>query len=718
MPTISVTDGVTIDPGFALRDDAPLAKAGWKQLLHATSDFLASLARPIDKVQVKSISLEGDFTSPDQLSSSLTSLVIGSGINCTLTLANHDDGALFEDDGFSPKIPVGSDEVWIGVGVEGSVTAQAGASADGLGVSVFGVSAADLSTYTRIPQSGGTFPNLAQVLATACGNFGVLADAASVRTQPAGTVRTSDVTGSVTVSVTAQMPFDLSALASANLPLNTSMSIEPSVTLLAKASVKLDGELIVRCYRLDAATCQLGVYRKAGAALRVSLQAGASLGGDFNGDDMIGPLLSKALPGVDVAAAGITGSRKAQLNAVLADAVDRSLTIAVNAGFASSRTQEAAVLYTVRLQEGDAARTDAALTAALRGDWTALTQLPNAERIRDLVRTSLSKKTTIKVNLLGFFTAASVSSYLKTCTFLVDSLGQLTITDQLTASTLRVVAMPYEADRDKLRRAITASFLATAVYQLVGAKLNMEMNVSQTYFDYEKKSDRSRMHANLLLIYALGLVPSGSLDSMLQDPRWLDHVAFTATVNYTNADLMRVFFSDPVQRTPWSTEALTAAARKTMRALIAPETPWDQARLEALTNDTMWNELGNFPAGNYGGSGILSPAIQQAATVVHGDWFVIRMWVSAIVDLGPVLARTLAAVDASTAADPRQDPVFLKARSDLAAKLGVVAKRSEAAFGAGWGESVMFALGGGHGTVSVDIEVSSATRHFERAAQA
>jgi len=141
-------------------------------------------------------------------------------------------------------------------------------------------------------------------------------------------------------------------------------------------------------------------------------------------------------------------------------------------------TDEAAVIYQIDLTVGDRDATDAALKDALKGNWTGLSQLGNAKLSRNIVTDSREYKHAISMNLLGFYNAAQVDSYVQSCTILCDPHGRVVVTDKSDASRVSVAATPYAADPDKLRRALAQDFLVTAAYAAVAANVPITIQAS------------------------------------------------------------------------------------------------------------------------------------------------------------------------------------------------------------------------------------------------
>lgn len=507
-----------------------------------------------------------------------------------------------------------------------------------------------------------------------------------------------------------ELPFTLNALASANLPFNTSASIQPSVTLELAPSLQLAGDLLIRSYKVSNDVVRLGVYKKRGTALSVTFTAGAGIGGDIGSDDVIGALLNAALPGVDVAAAGISGDNAKTLNGVIKIALNRSLSAQVNATCSAALTDEAAVLYEVQLNSGDNAATDHALGLALHGNWTELQTLTNARCLRNIAVETVEKKRVFTVNLLGFYSATTVTDYLKSCTVLVDDSGQITITDKMDASRISASVSPFAADINKLRLALIEDFLFTATYAVVAGKLNLKLTVVQSYLDYGQDMAQAEMSKNVLLGYALTLIPHGALDATLKASSSFPHTCVSAIVSYDMPPLLDIFYADPASRAERTTPELERAGRDVMCTLLDSSDDTDAVRISILKNDAAWEQMDSV--GNTAAFGTIPYLSHLGVTqlgAVSADWVSIVWWANALSKIAPALSAASVALESAPPGDPTNDPGFMKARQHLADVLGAVTRKTDAAFVHGWGEAVMFVLSGRHGSA----DWSSKNLHFE-----
>jgi len=713
LANIKITDNFGLDADLQIRDDSPLAKAGLTQLVSTVKELFGDFDKPIDQADEQSFDLGATFTSPNLLNDDVSSLTVSAGINCGLSISKAADKLLFPDDGFSPIIPIAPGQAWISVEVDLTASASVGATANGVGVSIADTTKMHCSSDTFFTATAGSLPLLRDGCVTAFNNYSLTTSSTALRTQLPGTVNVTDISGCITVAVSFELPFALNALASANLPFNETASIQPAVTLKLAPSLQIAGDFLVRSFKVSDNLVRLGVYKKKGTTLSVTLTAGAGIGGDIGTDDVLTALLTKALPGVDVAAAGISGDNAKSLNGVIKIALAGGLSAQLNAMCSAAQTDEAAVLYEIELDSGVNTLTDHALGLALHGDWTKLESLPNVRCLRNIAVETSDKKRAFTVNLFGFYTATSVNDYLNSLTVLVDDSGQISITDKLNASRISASVSPFAADTDKLRQALMEDFLCTATYAVAFGKLQLNLAVAQSYLDYKKAMSQDEMRENIRLGYALSLIPHGSLDSIVNSTPSFNHASVSTSVHYDMPALMNVFYDDPATQKPRSLEELENVGRTVMCSLLDSSDDTDAVRMSILQNDDAWaqmDEIGNTAVFNT--IPYLSHLGPTQLGVVSADWKSIAWWAESLSKIAPAVSAATLALASAPAGDPTKDPNFMKARHRLADVLGTVTRQTNAAFVHGWGEAVMFALSGDHGSAQMDIDWNSKSLHF------
>ncbi len=714
MPDIPITDSVGATADIKTSDDSPLALSNLSHLSFTTMPVVGDFSKPIDETSLETVDLGFTLKSPSILIGNASKLTIQGGETGNLCIRKARDKKLFDDDDFSPKIPIGSDECWIGLTLDTSLDGKLSATVDGFGVGVEGASKVSLGTYILLQRSAGKFPTLMDGIRSVLERYSVAYTADMIRALPPGTVNVVDVGGTVKFSGSYSLPISVNALASADLPFNNKIALDPKVTLKVGGQIAISGDFIVRCHKVTDSGLELGVYKKHGTTLTATLTAKAGVEGDIGTTDVVSAVFNAVLPGVDPKNSGITGENAAAIRGVLKDCLDRSLSIAMNVSCSAGVTDEAAVVYSIDLNQGSNVATNAAISSALRGDWTLVDGLPNATPVRNIVKETNDSKHTIGVNVLGIYNASSVDDYVRSCTILNDDQGHLTIVDKLKASHLTAAATPYAADPDKLRKALSEGFLATMTYTAAASQAGL--TASQTYFRYADKMPLPDMQDQIRLGSALNLIRDEHWDEILAETPSLRHVKVAAIAAYDHTAALRLFFSDASGRTPHTREELERIGRDVMASLIDPSSQAGKVRMSVLKNDALWSAMDQN--GNVGAFQKMIPGLSQLSAndfgAISTDWKDITWWAKSMVQVAPKLNDLLTTVEKSTAPDPT-DPNFMKKRKALADALGHATRDSRAAFADGWGLAVMFAVSGGVGVVNMDIAWNSTSEHYEAA---
>jgi hypothetical protein len=154
MADIKITDNFGLNGDLQIRDNSPLAKAKLTQLVTTVKALFDDFNRPIDQADFSSVALGASAASPNLLDDNLPT-TIGGGMNCTLSVTNAADKLLFKDGGFSPVIPIAPNQAWIGVELDVNLSADAKASADGVGVELAGAAKLTTATYSLISAPAG-----------------------------------------------------------------------------------------------------------------------------------------------------------------------------------------------------------------------------------------------------------------------------------------------------------------------------------------------------------------------------------------------------------------------------------------------------------------------------------------------------------------------------------------------------------------------------------
>ncbi len=683
MAKISISDQAGLTADLQIREDSPLVKAGLTQIVSTVTTFAGNFVRPIGESDLRKVVFGATFKAPSALIANAAALAVNGAASGVLSIFKPADLALFGDDPFAPAIPIAPGECWVGCEIDASVSGQLSAAVDGFGVSAGAAASVSLATYSRVSAAA----RVLDALQTALSNYSVSATAEAVRAQAPGTVTATGISGTLSFRGSYGLPLRVDALASANLPFNANIAVKPAVAVEIAGRIDITGDFLVRSYKVSDTELRLGVYKKRGTTLTASLTAGAGIEADLGKTDLLAAVLGAVLPKVDPAQAGITGDTAMTLTEALQDGIDRSLSISLNVQCPASFTDEAAVVYAIDLTRGDAASTDAALAAALGGDWTRLDGLANARPLRNIVRNTKEYKQKLSISLLGIYNAATVEDFVRSSTILHDENGRIVITDQATATRIAVASNPLAADPDKLASALAEAFLATVTYTAAaGAERPLTLSVTQTWFRYKRQMSRQEMLDAVLLARALGYVAAPEAGSAFP------HARVWASVRYDRAAAMRLFFADAVTLTPHTREELERIGRQTMLALIDPGDAASDVRRRVLADDGTWRKMDE--SGNVAQFRFI-PALGAQWSAVATDWTDIAWWADAMEQIAPRLAQVMAA---------EGEPGFEERRQKLAAALAAVTRNTHAAFVGGWGLAVMYALSGK--TAEPEIEIS------------
>jgi hypothetical protein len=718
VPTIKITDSVSLSSDLKIGDDSLLSAAGLKSITSHSASFVGDFGKPLDQSGFKSATFGANFTAPAQLIASATKLTIRSDVSGALTTFTQRDQKLFADE-FSLEIDIGPAECWVACEIDVTLGGKLSGTVDGVGVGIDAGTAACFTTYTLVKKIAGSFPLLQEGLAAAFSSYSVNFNADALLRQLPGTVNVSDLKGTVTFSGKYSLPISVNSLASADLPFNHRINVNAGVTVSVSGSLALTGEFVVRAHRVSDTELHFGVYKKKGSTFTVSFTASASMEADVGSKDLISAFLGAIFHAPDVSQLGLSGKKAGTLNDALKDCLDHSLAISLNAACSASGTDEAAVVYSIDLRGGDAEKTKAAIAAALRGDWTQLADLPNAGLRRNILKETNQTEHKIVFNLLGIYNAETVGKFVKTCVVLHDGNGQVVITDQQTAARIAVASNRQLADDQKLRKALSQAFLATVSYVAggagsTGAKIK-DFSVCQTYFRFQAKMSRDDMREQVLLGKALQLMTDASADQVLAAAREFGHVKVDVAANYDCSAAMKLFFADPDQRTGRSLADFERLGRQVLASLIDTNNSIGATRVRILHDNVAWKAMDDIGAVmSFGTIPELRTLSTNELADVGVDWTDIRWWAEAMSRVAPKLRDLLIWLDAFRGADPTTDRAFMKKRAALAGAIGHVARNSKASFAGGWGVAVMETVSGFAAPVTMELSADGKIGgHFE-----
>jgi hypothetical protein len=698
MSDVSITDQVHLTGSVQVADDSSLSLANLKSLnfsnLPVISDFDKPIDHfPIDKAEV-GLGFGDPVSDPSKLAGNTAPLAVG-GIDATLSICTFRQKTLFDDDQFAPSVQIKTGECWAGFSIAATLQESAGTSLlSGAGVVVTHGTTVTFGTLVHFPEPGSGMPSFKDGLAMLLRRYSVPYTPEKLRATPLGNAYTAETSGVVSLGAIYSAPLETNPLATLGLPFNLTLGVQPRVQASIKGSIALAGCFILRTYLASPGKLIFGLYKQKKTTLTASFSATAGIGVDVAKTDVLAQLLDVVVPPADVNNLHLDDSQKADLNKALKGCVDQSISIALNATCSASQTDEAAVIYELDLMIPDLRRTDAALSAALRGDWSVFDTLPNARLLRNIVRELHERNHKININLLGLYNATSLTDYLTSTTVIHDEHGQIAIVDKAEAKTISAGTTPYAAKPDKLRSLLAQAFVATIAYGATAGKIGItSFSVQQSLLEYRAQANVSDLTRELLLARAVGLPLTSDWDAVVKSGGMFNQSRLYLSARYDADSVMRLFYQDVHKRTPRLPAALDRIGRDTKIALLDPLAVNSVQRRKALSNDDIWNAMtasGNVNTFN------LIPGLAKldatAITAIRADFLDIRWWSDAMQRLTPRLTAVLTAADESQSSDLLSDGAFMAARKGLESALAHLASKTQGAFGEGWGLAVMVRL--------------------------
>jgi hypothetical protein len=727
MADISITDQLQVSADLVtINDNSPFALSQLTHLDFSNVPVIGDFAKPVDQCSFQNIELGAAVSSPPILLGNQANLVIKAGQNAQLFVCPPKIQFLFAHDGstpqlatdagknlfgpeeYTPDIAIQPGQCWAGLELDTSLTETVGGAFDGFGIAVSHSTDVRFGTYVLFTSP---VPNLKQALKTVLETYAVAITPQAIRNQPAGTVRTIGTTGQVAVSASYSVPMAVNPLASANLPFQFKLAIQPSATLQLTGGITLTGDFAIRAHRVTETTLVLGLFKKKDTAFSATFTARAGIAADLGATDILTPILNAVIPGPALDGLSLDTEQAAELKAALSSCVDQSFSAALNACCSASLADEAAMVYSIDLTQATE-QTGRALASALRGDWSALESLPNAKILRNVVTEIHERKHQLNINLLGLLNATSIHDYLKQTQVLHDGAGQIVLVDTEGAKSLAASDTPYAAKPDKLRSALAQAFLTTISYSAASAKLAIKsFTIRQTYLDYKAKASAQDLGKYIRLAKAVGV------SVVLQTPATVNYAKCYLDAQYSLAEVMQVFYADPSKRLARTQQDLDRIGRDSKLALLDPKGPSAMARRMALSSDPIWQAMrANGNVANFRFIEGIASLPDPARAAISADWVDIAWWSDAMRKIPAKLTAVLEALDASTGSNPLEDAAFMARQKELQSALAEVTANTQSAFGDGWGLAVIYRCATA-GFVTLDIGWNKQFQHYETGAQ-
>lgn len=599
-----------------------------------------------------------------------------------MTILHASDKNLFPANDLYDSLPIQPGECWRTLELDSTFKIAAALPLpNGFGVCFREGTSPKFRKSVRIPSQQASAVTLREACRSALNDFTLLRSAADVLAIDRNEVFCTDVAGTVRMAGSWTLPLAVNrlALADAKLPFHAEASVNPNLTVSLSGEIALTSEFSVRCRRLDGTRLRFSLCRKHDAALTASFSAGAGVGVYSGKTDLLTAVLAGVDPGIKPG--DLEAGDAAKFRQVLSDCVDHSLTISLNAVCSAAAGDEAGFVYDVDVSAPDNA-THQAIEAALHGNWSALSKLPNTRKVRDVLVETLDKSFALSVNLLGLYNYRSVTEFLKKMEVRrnLDD-GSIVLTDSTTASEISTAATPFGADGDRLRAVLYRSFLVTATYKALFAAVGTDLNVSarQDYLIYKESMGYRDALKQLKAGQVLGAMQPHGAAHLPSDGPNLKHCRIAGSCDYSNDDVLRFFFSDITKFTPRTAADLKRVGRQVLAQLLDDKDITDHKRIQALVQDSLWAQMDRQPA--------------QIQEPFLADWLDITEWAEALAQAAPVLAATVAYAK-TLSGDPTNDAQFQAKRTALASAFDRLSRNTRSAFEISFPLCVMAMLAG------------------------
>jgi hypothetical protein len=466
------------------------------------------------------------------------------------------------------------------------------------------------------------------------------------------------------------------------------------------AAFELSGEYQVRVQRLAGKLFRLGLYRKKNTQFSVTASASGGVSAGLGQSDLFGKILQaiSSDPKADQnALAGLNAARVAEIQSVVKQAVDRTLSVGISEELGFGSDSESMFLYEIDLSTISAAARPL-VHAALEGNLgplvsTDTTPPPGITVLKTLISSASTLRHSLKVNLLGIYNFARVSELiLKGVQAWDGTTGELVLTDTATASRIGIDKLNFAADSRKLRHVLAEQFLISAACTASTViKGPPGLHAQHSYFNFSSRTNRTDMRNDLLLGVALQLISASKALGML--PAGIRDFGVSTLLAQTTYDdpAMEALFLDNNQ--PRNTADYETAGRDAITYLVQKGDE-DDYRLLPVTDDGLWigmNQIGAVQSPQFTNLIRKYTKAAVAPSIIGVDFLNIVWWSGAMQSC----AQKLVAIRSFISRNPGVDPnnhFFLARKKDLAQRLRGVAATTREDFGGPWGLIAMCIL--------------------------
>jgi len=631
------------------------------------------------------------FSEPVMLGSTGTELTITPQLVGTLGIAKGKPLFGEDSDPFRAGIPIPPDQAFVSVGLKAQLDLGLSDTAGDLQFGFKRGTSVAFTNYRLFPLTDQIVP----AIRTLIENFVIPGDLEDVEAMPSGSVATVVGTGTLTFSGQANLLSVVNPLATLGTVAGSAiLQVQENASVTVGAKYTLTGEYQVRVERLAGREFRLGYDKKRGSEFDVSVAAQIGLAADVGAFDLIKTVLQAvspdAVPDKDAfQQAGLTEAQISTIAAALKTGIERSLQFSLSAELDSLDESSTAFRYEIDPEAlDDAGRT--AVNEALSGDLTGLESSKHSgvTPIQSVFSGLKQGKQILRVNLLGIYNYASVSTLFQKGTIIVDhECGDITITDQAGAERIEFNSSNFAKDPGKLRKVLAESLLLTAAYKC-SATVRATPQLTSKYWFYEvnRKTSLANLQDYLNIAQRLRTNVPASVTAKLGALAGVS--AFGQSTLYADSTysdtLCKSLFLDAAGQGR-AQEEYEKLGRRALASLLPADSPTTGARLLPLTDDATWVEMKKKgQPNNFGGIFDEKGFNDNQLSDISTDYTLIMWWAPAMSGMGQALSRLLTFTKQNPEWDPENN-TFKQLRADLEQAMAAVAENTHSEFGEPWG---------------------------------
>lgn len=704
MPTIKIQDNLSAELAVA----APAPSSAFSKylkgdlaILLAAPELAKAFPKPLAPGKNMALSFGLNFQTPLEFGTTHTEWTLGASARAQLGVTAKTPSALFDQEHFGEPIVVPDGQAYVWFAFQPSLKLGVAGGEGDLSFGFNAGSTLDIRSCRLFPAGAGA-PTLAECAGAVLRDFSVPGDLEDLRNMPAGSVTAVSGSGSFQISGSFDLAAAVNPLATPKLPLvGRPLSVTAGASLDVGARVRISGDYQIRAQKVDGQTVRLGLYKRAGSQFSFNVNASAGASATAFGKDLFSILMRKisADPEADAAQlerAGLSDAQAAAIQSAVQAAVDRTLSVAFEFEFSALKSEEAAFLYEIRLDQLDQ---EAALAVhhALDGDFSSLTglqdlSLPGITPVRDLTNDLRKRGVTLRLNLLGIVNAISLSELVRSGSVTFEPVsGALVIADEVSSEKIRITARPLEADGQKLRKAVFESLMVTAAYHASRVAVEHEFSAAQSYFEFHQTTNARTMADNLDAVAGLGLMTADDQRQALGDVRQFGASTLLLETRF-DTSAVRALFVNAAGK-PYDQDRYEKIGRQAMLALVAADP--NDFRHTPLENDRLWKKMKSV--GQPGFPFVLPAPLNQGVPlgVISADYTVIVWWAETMAEAAAALVEMEEFLQTVNPDGLQENNGFKKRRRALVDRLGEAVAKNQSTFGDPWGLLALDAAAGG-----------------------